>query len=254
VLLGPVGYEKLYAHASGQPFLDLRRPVVTVSDGHSTGSLKEFGEHGKLVGVGWSYRQAGNETWPAHPHMHPEAVEGVLEECVLVESGLSPKAAAPVSAGEKTHWQRHGVHQREASIVRSEAEELLPEILFDLPEVGCLPTEGGPMDLAEGREPFAVVPSEEEVDSLVGVDAEELSDHFDSEDPGVGELWSGTALADTPTFELVVYEAEDADDKGAKIHKNKTSVTFGAIGLTPSVGRSSLWLNSSREKLAHGVN
>jgi hypothetical protein len=31
-------------------------------------------------------------------------------------------------------------------------------------------------------------------------------------------------------------------------------VTLGAIGLTPSVGRSSPWLNTSREKLAHGVS
>ena len=54
--------------------------------------------------------------------------------------------------------------------------------------------------------------------------------------------------------EPVVDKAEDAHDEGAKIHKKKTSVMFGAIGLTPSVGRSSLWLNPSPEKLAHEVS
>jgi hypothetical protein len=47
-------------------------------------------------------------------------------------------------------------------------------------------------------------------------------------------------------FEPVVYDAEDGDDEGAKIHKKKTSATlFGAIGSTLSVGRSSLWLKPS---------
>jgi len=53
--------------------------------------------------------------------------------------------------------------------VGSEREELLPEALFDLPEVGRLPGEGAPMDLIEGGKPFTVVPSEEEEDGLVGV-------------------------------------------------------------------------------------
>jgi hypothetical protein len=55
-------------------------------------------------------------------------------------------------------------------------------------------------------------------------------------------------------FEPVVDKAEDGDDEGAKIHNKKTSAAYGAIESTPSVGRSSLWLKSSREKLAHGVN
>ena len=51
----------------------------------------------------------------------------------------------------------------------------------------------------------------------------------------------------------VVYEAEDGDDEGAKIHKKKTSAMSGAIGSTPRVGRSSALLKSSK-KLAHGVS
>lgn len=105
--------------------------------------------------------------------------------------------------------------------MRSEGEELLPEVLFELPEVCCLSGEGGPMHLAEGREPLAVVSSEVSVECLVGVEPQEFADHFDGEDLRIGKLRSGTALADAPPFELVVDEAKDGDDEGAKIHERR---------------------------------
>ncbi len=109
------------------------------------------------------------------------------------------------------------------------------------------------MDLAEGGEPLCVVAAEEEVDALVGVYAEELADDLDGEHLRVGKLWGGTALAVAPLapFEPVVHQAEDGHDEAAKIQE-KTSMTFGAIGLTPSVGRSSLLLKPSKETCTRG--
>jgi len=72
--------------------------------------------------------------------------------------------------------------------VRGECEELLPETLLDPPEVGRLPGEGGPMYLAESRKPCSVVPSDEEVDALVGVETEELTDDLYGEELRVGEF------------------------------------------------------------------
>jgi hypothetical protein len=72
--------------------------------------------------------------------------------------------------------------------VGSEGEELLPEALLDLSEVGRQPSEGGSVHFAEGGEPLCIVPSEVVVDGFVGVHAEELSDYLDGEDLGVGEL------------------------------------------------------------------
>jgi len=154
--------------------------------------------------------------------MYSEAVEGLLEESIFAESGFSSKAATAVGPSEKARWQRHRVNECEGGVVRGEEEQILPEALLELPEVGCLPGEDGSMYLAEGRKPFSVVTAEEEVDSLVSVDAEELSNHFDSEDLRVGELWSGTALAKAMPFEPVVDKAEDGHDEGAKIHNKKT--------------------------------
>ena len=58
--------------------------------------------------------------------------------------------------------------------------------------------------------------AKEEVDVLVGVEAEELPDDLDGEDLRVGELGGGSAASDAPPFEpVVVDEAEDGDDEGA---------------------------------------
>jgi hypothetical protein len=110
------------------------------------------------------------------------------------------------------------------------------------------------MDFAQGREPLAtLVMAEVAVDSLVGVDAEELAYDLDGEDLGVGELGCGSTASDAPSFELVIHEAEDGNDKAAKIHERKTSFYSRWIGAPPSVGRSSMLFKSS-EKLAHRVS
>jgi|SRR5215207_6556553 len=93
-------------------------------------------------------------------------------------------------------------------------------------------------------------------DSLVGVHAEELSDELDGDDLRVGELRSGTTLADATSLEPVVHEAEDGHDEGAKIHERSPPLRRSlrrSVWLLPSVGRSSLWFKLSR-KLAHGVS
>jgi hypothetical protein len=136
--------------------------------------------------------------------------------------------------------------------VRGERKELLPEALLDLPEVGRLATEGGPMHLTEGGEPFAVVTAEEEADALVGIEPQELADDLDGKDLCIRELGCGSAASDAPPFETVVHEAEDGDDEGVKIQE-KTSVTFDAIGTTPSVHGGLLFDSSPQKKLAHGV-
>jgi hypothetical protein len=253
VLFGPVRCEELDTRTPGQLFGDLGRVVVAVSNGEPTGGLEKSRQHGKLVGISRSYRKAADESWPAHPHMHPEAVEGLPEESVLTESGFSPEARAAVGTSEQASRQGQGVADGKRRVVRSESEKLLPEALLDLPEVGGLPSEGGAVDLVEGREPLCVVPPEEEVDALVGVYAEELAYDLDGENFRVGELGLGSTASDAPPFELIIHEAEDRDDKGAKIHERKTSFCSRWIGAPPRVRRSSVWLKCSK-KPAHGVN
>jgi hypothetical protein len=99
-----------------------------------------------------------------------------------------------------------------------------------------------------------VVAPEVRKELRIFVEPQELADDLYGDDLGVKERWGGSALSEAPEIlESVVDEAEDGyDEGGAKIHK-KTSATSGAIGLTPSVGRSSVLLKSSK-KLAHRVS
>jgi hypothetical protein len=108
------------------------------------------------------------------------------------------------------------------------------------------------MDLAEGGEPLAIVPSEVAADGLVGVEPQELSDDLDGDDLRVGKLRSRAALADTLCFEPIVHETEDGHDEGAKIHEGRPPLRRLVWSL-PSVRRSSLRFKLST-KLAHGVS
>src|SRR5215208_3556337 len=221
---------------TASPRVDSRSPGTTESSWALAGATEK----------------AGDDTGPADPNVHPEAVEGLFEERVLSESRLSAEAFAPVGAGEEARGKGHRVDESEGRVVGDEEKQFLPEALLNLPEVGRLPGEGGPMDLTKGGEPLAIVPLEEEVDTRVGVHPEELSDDLDGEYLDVGELWGGAALTDAASLESVVDEAEDRDDEGAKIHERRPPLRRSVWAL-PSVGRSSIWIKSSR-KLAHGVS
>jgi hypothetical protein len=109
------------------------------------------------------------------------------------------------------------------------------------------------MYLPEVREEVGVVAPEVHKEFGVFVEPEELTYELDSQYFRVAERGSGSALSEAAeVLESLIYEAEDRDDEGAKIHK-KTSAASGAIGSTPSVGGSSVLLKSSKI-LAHGVS
>jgi hypothetical protein len=250
-LLGRVGREQFDAH-SRQLFFGLGRVVVALSDDDPGGELEEFGEQVEFMSVGRSYGQASDDARPGYPHVYSKAVESLPEQRILAEGGLTAEAATPVGTSEQAGWQGHRVADGQGGIVGSKRKELLPELFLELPEVCRLPGEGGPMYLAEGRKPFSVVTAEEALDALVGVELQKLSDDLDGKDLRVGELWGGTALTDTPSFKLIVHQAEDGDDEGAKIHEGRPPLRRLVWSL-PSVGRSSLSFKPS-SKLAHGVS
>ena len=82
-----------------------------------------------------------------------------------------------------------------------------------------------------------------------------LADELYGKHLRVAQRGGGSTCSEAPeVLDVVVYEAEDGNDEGAKIHNRRPPLRLpGAIGSTPSVGRSSLSLKSSK-KLAHGVS
>jgi hypothetical protein len=203
-------------------------------------SLGEFWEHGKLVGIGRGYRDAADHPRPANPYVHPKAVEGLLEESVLAESSFPFEALAAMGSGEQTRWQGHRVADSEGRVVRNAGEELSPEELLGLPQVRCLPGEGGAMHVQEVREEMGVVAPEVRKELRVLVYPQELADDLDSEDFGVAERGSGSAPSEAPeVLESVIYEAEYGYDEGAKIHKRRPPLRLsGAI-----------WINTERREV-----
>jgi len=104
-------------------------------------------------------------------------------------------------------------------------EELSPKELLGNPQVRCLPSEGGAMHISEVWEEMGVVAPEVGKEFCIFVEAQELADDLDSEDLGVGERGSGSALSEaSEVLDAVVDKAEDSDDEGAKIQQ-KTSAT-----------------------------
>ena len=98
-LFGGLRSQELYAHAR-QLLAGLGRVVVAVSYDQPRSSFGDLWEHGKLAGIGRSYRDAADHPRPANSHMHPKAVEGLLEEGVLAETSLPFEALAAMGSGE----------------------------------------------------------------------------------------------------------------------------------------------------------
>src|SRR5829696_629383 len=180
-LLGGVWSQKLYAH-SHQLLPGLWRVVVAIPNDQARGSLGDLRQHGKLVGVGWGHRKTSDHPRPTNPHVYSEAVEGLLEESVFAEGGLPAEATAAVGAGEQARWQGERVGQ-----------ELLPEALLDLPEVGCLARESGAVYPPQVREEVSVVAPEVGKKLRIFVEPQELADNLDGDDLRVKELRGGSA-------------------------------------------------------------
>jgi len=84
-----------------------------------------------------------------------------------------------------------------------------------------LAAEGGAVHSFEGREPLGVVATKVLVETLFGVDPEELPDDFHGKHLGVGEFGSRAALTQLLIFEPVIGEAENGRDEGVKIHEQR---------------------------------
>ncbi len=199
----------------------MRPEVPSTISGSTESSWALAGATEKLV----------NETRPANPNMHPEAVEGLPEKRVLAESRLAAKALAPVSAGEEAGRQGHRVADGEGGIVRGEREELLPEALLYLPEVCCLPAEGGAMHSPQVREVVGVVAPEVGKELRIFVYPQEFTDNLDGEDFRVAERRGRSAFSEaSEILDAIVYEAEERDDEGVKIHESG-DLLLASVGL-----------------------
>jgi hypothetical protein len=138
--------------------------------------------------------------------------------------------------------------------VGNEEEKLLPETLLSFPQIGGLPGEGGAMHTFEVREEVGVVASEVRKEFRVFIEPQELTDDLDSEYFAVAESRSGSRTLRRPSLATrSSMRQKTATMKVLRSIRRRSPLRlYGAIWLTPSVGRSSLWLKSSRETCTRG--
>ena len=86
------------------------------------------------------------------------------------------------------------------------------------------------MYLPQVREEVRVVASEVRKEFGVFVYPQELAYDLDGEDLRVAQRWGRSAPSEiSEVLDMVVYEAEDSNDEGVKIHKKKSPFTL--VGL-----------------------
>src|SRR5215217_41764 len=102
------------------------------------------------------------------------------------------------------------------------------------------------------REEMGVVAPKVRKEFCIFIESQKLANDLDGENFRAAKRSASTCSDTTEFSDAVVYEAEDADDEGAKIHGRRPPLRRLVWSL-PSVGRSSLSFKLSR-KLAHGVS
>lgn len=87
------------------------------------------------------------------------------------------------------------------------------------------------MHMQEVREEVGVVVPEVGNEFRIFVYPQELAADLDGEHFGVAQRWGGSASSEAPeVLESAIYEAEDGDDEGAKIHESG-DLLVASVGL-----------------------
>ena len=135
--------------------------------------------------------KAGDHPGPAQVNMDPEAIEGLPGQDILPESPLSSEALAAVCPGELTDRKGEAIHQSKGRVILNGAQDMLPYLLLDLPEVGRLAQESGPMHSRHCRKEVPIMLAEIPVQGGVLAEAQEFSHHFQRQylKLGAGPRW-----------------------------------------------------------------
>src|SRR5437588_5937656 len=104
---------------------------------------------------------------------------------------------------------------------------MLPEFLFDSPQVGRLTSKGRAMDAPQGREEMTEVSAKISEHRLVLIQAEVLADGLDGQHFRVRKPWLRPALAQRLAVKRdskrIVHSAEDCYNQSVQVHDEPPS-------------------------------
>jgi hypothetical protein len=99
---------------------------------------------------------------------------------------------------------------------------MLPELLFDSPQVGCLTSKGRPMEAAQDREEMTVMATKIGENRFILIHAEIFTDSFHRQRFRVREQRSRPALAHRLAvkrgIKRIVYKTEDCYNQSVQVH------------------------------------
>jgi hypothetical protein len=132
---------------------------------------------------------------PAATSSQAEAVEGLLDRIVFAIAGFAAKALATLRPRELADGDREAISNGKVRIAVGLLNELLPQDLFNFPEVGRLANEGRAVNQSQSRKEVCEVAAEISEDGLVLAETEKLADDFHRQDLAVSQSRLRAALA-----------------------------------------------------------
>src|SRR5918911_1983030 len=116
-----------------------RTPVVAISQRPAARTFKQALGHRQLVHMSWGQVQPDDHSRPTDSEMCSHAEEGLMSQFVVTVGCHLAPSATPRSARKAADRDRKTVNQRDRAINFEVAQKLLPEPLFDSPQIGRLP-------------------------------------------------------------------------------------------------------------------
>src|ERR1051325_783182 len=231
-----------------QSLFDFRLPIIAVAQAVAFSALKQLLKHRRITEAGGRDDHPRNYTRPSYPHVQAEAVEGLLDRMIFAVARLGAKALAALRPRELADRHREANGNGKVRVAAGLRNELLPQRLFDFPEVGRLTHEGRAVDQSQGRKEVREVAAEISEDGFVLAEAEKLADDFHGQDLAVGQTGLGAALAQgllsKKRIEGVVNQAKDRYNKGIQVQGERPPI----VGLVITIEDASPWTFSFHPK------
>ena len=110
--------------------------------------------------IGHGNTEAGDDARPFYPHMHPQPVKGLPHQGIFAKGRLSLETAAAVRSGKLTDRHRKAANNGKVLVIGYVSPHVLPQPLFEAPQVGRLAHKRGAMQPRERWEEVGIRPSE----------------------------------------------------------------------------------------------
>ena len=189
---------------------------------------------------GWASR-------PTNPQMSSEAQVGLTSNLIISKSCFRPQSATAIWSREVTYGHRKTICHRYLTIKVHLLKQFLPNLLLDLPEIGCMTNKDRSMNVQNGWKPITIMTLEEQVQPLVCSYSQKLSREFHGDDFIVAHSKLMSSFSKSVFRHILANNTGHTDQKCANIHWG-TPVQSFVWGIPNS------YLISSPLKLAHGVD